>query len=67
MKKVTLNIGGMHCAACSSYLEKELSKTNGIENANVSIATNTATFDYEETLLTFKDIDKIVKGCGFFK
>lgn len=66
MKKVTLNIGGMHCAACSSYLENELSKTNGIENANVSIATNTATFDYEETLLTFKDIDKIVKGCGFF-
>ena len=66
MKKTTLNIGGMHCAACSSYLEKELSKNKSIENANVSIATNTATFEYDESVLSIKDIDKIVKGCGFY-
>ena len=66
MKKETLNIGGMHCAACSSYLERELSKNKNIKNANVSIATNTATFEYDETLLSIKDIDKIVKGCGFY-
>ena len=62
MKKTTLNIGGMHCAACSSYLEKELSKNKSIENANVSIATNTATFEYDESVLSIKDIDKIVKA-----
>ncbi len=66
MKKTTLNIGGMHCAACSSYLEKELSKTNGIENAVVSIATNTATFEYDDTALSMRDIENVVKGCGFF-
>lgn len=66
MKKITLNIGGMHCAACSSYLEKELSKNKSIENANVSIATNTATFEYDESVLSIKDIDKIVKSCGFY-
>lgn len=66
MEKITLNIGGMHCAACSAYLEKELSKTDGVENAAVSIATNTATFEYDSSKLTIKDIDKVVKGCGYF-
>ena len=66
MEKITLKIGGMHCAACSAYLEKELSKTEGVENAAVSIATNTATFEYDTDKLTIKDIDTVVKGCGFF-
>ena len=47
MEKITLKIGGMHCAACSAYLEKELSKTEGVVNPAVSIATNTATFEYD--------------------
>ena len=66
MKKITLNIGGMHCAACSAYLEKELSKMNGVDNVSVSIATNTATFEYDDKKLTIKDINKTVKSCGFF-
>ena len=66
MEKITLKIGGMHCAACSSYLEKELSKTDGISNATVSIATNTATFEFDTDKLSLKDIDAVVKSCGFF-
>ena len=66
MDKITLKIGGMHCAACSSYLEKELSKTEGIVNPTVSIATNSATFEFDTSKLTIKDIEKVVKGCGFF-
>ena len=66
MIKTTLNIGGMHCAACSAYLEKELSKVDGVENVSVSIATNTATFEYDDRTLTIKDINKTVKNCGFF-
>lgn len=66
MEKITLKIGGMHCAACSAYLEKELSKTEGVVNPAVSIATNTATFEYDNSKLTIKDIEKVVKKCGFF-
>ncbi len=66
MDKITLKIGGMHCAACSAYLEKELSKTDGIINPSVSIATNTAIFEYDDSRLTLKDIEKVVKACGFF-
>lgn len=66
MEKITLKIGGMHCAACSAYLEKELSKIDGILNATVSIATNTATIEYYTDKVTTKDIDKVIKGCGFF-
>ena len=66
MEKITLNIGGMHCASCSSYLESELSKTDGIHNVSVSIATNTAVFEYDNSKINIKDIDKIIKSCGFF-
>ena len=66
MEKITLKIGGMHCAACSAYLEKELLKNKNILNATVSIATNTATLEYDAEKITINDIDKIVKNCGFF-
>ncbi len=66
MDKITLNIGGMHCAACSAYLEKELSKADGIKNPSVSIATNTATFEYDTSKISMKDIAKIIKKCGYF-
>ena len=66
MTKITLDIGGMHCAACSAFLEKELSKDDRISNVSVSIATNTATFEYDNSKITIKDIEKIIKNCGFF-
>ena len=40
--KMTLRIGGMHCAACSRAVERALKKTEGIEEANVNIATEKA-------------------------
>ena len=66
MQKISLNIGGMHCVACSAYLEKELSKTDGISNAVVSIATNTASFEYDENKISMKHIENVVKSCGFY-
>ena len=66
MEKITLKIGGMHCASCSAYLEKELSKTDGISNVSVSIATNTATFEYDKNIASMSEIDSVVKECGFF-
>jgi len=65
MEKLTLKISGMHCASCSAYLEKELSLADGIKNVSVSIATNTASFEYDADKVKYKDIELIVKECGF--
>ena len=35
MKNETYDIGGMHCAACSSAVERVTKKLNGVKESNV--------------------------------
>lgn len=58
-KQITLNIEGMHCASCSSNVEKTISKLKGIASANVNIATNKGTFIYNENEINLSTIKVI--------
>ncbi|MGD0154118.1 MAG: heavy metal-associated domain-containing protein, partial [Thermacetogeniaceae bacterium] len=42
IKKESLNISGMSCAACAARIEKNLSKHAGIVSAAVNLATERA-------------------------
>ena len=42
-KELLFNVGGMHCAACSSRLERVLNGMEGIASVSVSLAANSAT------------------------
>src|SRR5699024_5998362 len=42
METIELDVTGMTCAACSSRIEKVLSKQEGIEQASVNLATESA-------------------------
>lgn len=44
--KAELNISGMTCAACATRIEKGLNKTPGVEQANVNLALEKATIEY---------------------
>ena len=63
--KMTLKIGGMHCAACSRAVERALKKTEGIEEANVNIATEKAVFNYDEKKIKYDDIVNVVVKAGY--
>lgn len=63
--KMTLKIGGMHCAACSRAVERALKKTDGIEDANVNIATEKAVFNYDEKKLKYDDIVNVIMKAGY--
>lgn len=63
--KMTLKIGGMHCAACSRAVERALKKTDGIEEANVNIATEKAVFNYDEKKLKYDDIVNVIVKAGY--
>ena len=45
-KTETLDIKGMTCASCASFVEKSLSRTPGVQRALVNFATEKATVDY---------------------
>lgn len=64
-KKESLKIEGMSCAACALKIEKKLSKLPGVKGANVNLATNKATVEYEPAKLKVADLIKVVEGLGY--
>ena len=63
MKKEVYDITGMSCSACSSHVEKCVSKLDGVNSLTVNLLTNSMQIEYEESVLS-KDgiIDAVVKA-----
>jgi Cu+-exporting ATPase len=64
-EKVELKIEGMTCAACAARVEKGLHKLVGVEQANVNLATETATVEYLPGQLAVDDLIKAVSRIGY--
>ena len=65
LKEITFRIDGMHCAACAMGSEKALKKLEGVEEANVNIATEKAFVKYNPELVGIEDFANAVKSKGF--
>ncbi len=55
----------MSCAACSASVERILSRKEGVESAQVSLAAEEATIVYDEDKVSFEELQSIVKKAGF--
>ncbi|WP_339212595.1 heavy metal translocating P-type ATPase [Aeribacillus sp. FSL K6-3256] len=64
-EKVTLDIEGMTCAACSARIEKGLKRTEGVVNATVNLATNSAVVEYREGVVSVEDLLEKIKKLGY--
>lgn len=65
MKKELLDITGMSCSACSSRIEKVVSKMQGVEQINVNLLTNNAHITFDESLIEAADIIARIEKLGF--
>ncbi|HPE94518.1 MAG TPA: heavy metal translocating P-type ATPase [Bacillota bacterium] len=65
MKKDTFDIIGMHCAACSSAVERVTRKLLGVVRSEVNLPMNRLTVEYDETLCTPEALISKVKRAGF--
>lgn len=65
LKKEVYNIEGMSCAACSSAVERVTNKLEGVSLSQVNLTTNKMTIEYDETLVTPRDIMDKVEKAGF--
>jgi len=61
----TIGIKGMHCASCVRLIEKALTKTDGILEANVNLATSKATITYDPKKVTDAAIESAVSKVGY--
>jgi Cu+-exporting ATPase len=64
-EKVQLNIEGMTCAACATRIEKGLNRLNGVKNAAVNLATNSAVVEYNEGAVSIEEILEKIKKLGY--
>ena len=65
MKKTELIVSGMHCQSCVTVIERSLSKNDAISSANVNLATNKATVEYDESRIKENEIIEVIRNKGY--
>lgn len=65
MKHEKYAITGMSCSACSSRVEKAVSKLDGMKKVSVNLLTNSMQVDYDEGTLSSQDIIQAVIDAGY--
>ena len=65
MIETNLKIEGMHCAGCSTRLEKVLNNLEGVEIAKVILEEKKATIKYDETKISLENIKESIEDAGF--
>src|SRR3989344_5787583 len=63
--KEAYEVKGMHCASCVRVIEKALTKTPGVAEANVNLATEKATVVYDGDKTSPEDLSSAVSGVGY--
>ena len=65
MKKIILNISGMHCASCATIIENALKKETGIKSANVNFASEKLYLEFDEIEISIARIKNIIEKLGY--
>ena len=65
MKQMRIDVKGMHCAACSSRIERVLSGMPAVEKVSVNLATEAMELLWDETVSGLGEIAERVKELGF--
>ncbi|CAN5496982.1 heavy metal translocating P-type ATPase [soil metagenome] len=61
----TLPIEGMTCASCVRRVEKALAAVPGVSSANVNLATENASVEFDPTVVTLIQLDEAVERAGY--
>lgn len=64
-KETVLSISGMTCAACAARIEKMLNKMDGVMQASVNLALETATIQYDPSRIGISDMVMQVERLGY--
>jgi copper chaperone CopZ len=65
MKKITLDIKGMHCASCVVLIKEALTDVACVKEADVNLKKGKATISYDEKLIDEKKLIAIIEAEGY--
>src|SRR3954470_12678685 len=61
----TLDIGGMTCASCVGRVEKALNRVDGVAAAQVNLATEVATVQFDPARVGLAELTAAVTKAGY--
>lgn len=65
VKKVTIDVLGMTCAACSARVERAIKKLEGVIDSSVNLLAQNATVEFDKDKLSVDDIVKTIEKTGY--
>ncbi|MDN7242390.1 heavy metal translocating P-type ATPase [Planococcus sp. N028] len=65
LKEASFQITGMTCAACATRIEKGINKMEGVEQANVNLALEKSSIQYDPSKLSEADFEKKIEALGY--
>ena len=65
MTNKTLKIQGMTCAACAKTVEKVSKKLEGVNEANVNLATENLNITFDENVFSEEKLKKAIEDAGY--
>ena len=65
MKQEQYNISGMSCAACSSSVQRVVSRLDGVESCDVNLITGKMIVNFDECKTGEADFIRVVEKAGF--
>ncbi len=65
LKTATLDVGGMLSMLDYLAVEKQLRRTDGVRRATASVASNSATIEYDESVTSLDALKGKIEACGF--
>ncbi|WP_255152719.1 heavy metal translocating P-type ATPase [Halorarius halobius] len=63
--QVQYNVGGMSCSFCAETINKALERTDGVEDANVSIAHEEVLIQYDDDVVSDVDLRDTLRDLGY--
>ena len=65
MKEQSYKVTGMTCSACSAAVQRAVSKQEGVDSAEVNLATETLRVSFDESKVDFNKLQATVEHAGY--
>lgn len=65
IETVELNISGMDCEGCTTHINGELSKVNGVIEANASFKKTNATIKFDNSKTSVDSLSNVINNIGY--
>lgn len=65
MKKIKLDIKGMHCSSCAMNIDFDLEDLEGIKSSKTNYAKQFTEVEFDENKLTDNEIRKQIEKTGY--